>query len=95
MATTTLTPTKNNSTAWVIQTWFSFLLSIAGLGIGIIHLPVDSWTKGYMAMGTVFAIGSTLSLAKTTRDIHEERKLYARIDEARFEKLLAEHHPLS
>jgi hypothetical protein len=47
-----------------------------------------------MAMGTVFAVGSTMSLAKTTRDIHEERKLNARIDEARVEKLLAEHHPL-
>lgn len=89
-----ITPTKTHSSAWVIQTWLSFALSIAGLGIGIANLPVNPWTKGYMAMGTLFAIGSTLSLAKTTRDLHEERKFNARIDEARVEKLLAEHHPL-
>jgi hypothetical protein len=89
-----MTPTKNNSTAWIIQTWVSFIVSVGALTIGIANLPVDNWTKGYMAMGTVFAVGSTMSLAKTTRDIHEERKLNARIDEARVEKLLAEHHPL-
>jgi hypothetical protein len=89
-----VTPTKTHSTAWVIQTWLSFVLSLAGLGIGIANLPVNPWTKGYMAMGSLFAVGSTLSLAKTTRDLHEERKFNARIDEARVEKLLADHHPL-
>lgn len=65
-----------------------------GLGIGILHLPVNNWTKGYMGLGALFAVGSTLSLAKTTRDLHEERRFNTRIDEARVEKLLAEHHPL-
>jgi len=87
-------PTKTHSSAWVIQTRLSFVLSLVGLGVGIANLPVNTWTKGYMAMGTVFAMGSTLSLAKTTRDLHEERKFNARIDEARVEKLLADHHPL-
>ena len=89
-----VTPSKTHSSAWVIQTWLTFGLSIAGLGVGIANLPVNAWTKGYMAMGSVFAVGSTLSLAKTTRDLHEERKFNARIDEAKVERLLAEHHPL-
>jgi hypothetical protein len=33
-------------------------------------------------------------MAKTTRDIHEAKRLTARVDEARVEKLLNEHHPL-
>ncbi|MBD0269176.1 MAG: hypothetical protein ICV77_12895 [Cyanobacteria bacterium Co-bin8] len=89
-----LTPGRSHSNAWIFQSWATFVLSIAGLTVGIINLPVDSWIKGYMGIGTVFAVGSTLSLAKTTRDLHEEKHLTARIDEAKVERLLADHHPL-
>ncbi len=47
-----------------------------------------------MGMGTLFALGSTASLSKTVRDLHEAKQVTARIDEAKVEKLLAEHHPL-
>lgn len=64
------------------------------MGFGIVYLPVDGWTKGYLGMGLAFTVGSTLSLAKTTRDIHESDRLTSRIDEARVERILSEHHPL-
>jgi hypothetical protein len=87
-------PTTSHSQAWVVQTWLAFLLSVGSLSLGIFCLPVDAWIKGYMGMGTLFALGSTASLAKTVRDQHEARQVTARIDEAKVEKLLAEHHPL-
>jgi hypothetical protein len=62
--------------------------------IGIVNLPVDNWVKGYMGMGLTFTVGSTMSVAKTTRDNHEAKKITSRVDEARVEKLLSEHHPL-
>lgn len=83
-----------HSTGWVVQAWASFILSVSGMGIGILCLPVDGWVKGYMSMGLAFTVGSTVSIAKTTRDIHESKKLTARVEEARVEKLLNEHHPL-
>jgi len=83
-----------HSTGWVVQAWASFALSIVAMSIGIINLPVDNWVKGYMGMGLVFTVGSTVSIAKTTRDIHEAKRITARVDEARVEKLLSEHHPL-
>ncbi|HEY9736098.1 MAG TPA: YiaA/YiaB family inner membrane protein [Trichocoleus sp.] len=89
-----LNPPRSHSSVWIVQSWASFVLSIAGLTLGIVNLPVDSWIKGYMGIGTVFVVGSTLTLAKTTRDLHEEKQLTARIDEARVERLLADHHPL-
>jgi hypothetical protein len=46
-------------------------------------------------MGLLFTIGSTFSLAKTLRDVHEQQRITARIDEARMTKLLAEVDPLS
>ncbi|HBB33896.1 MAG TPA: hypothetical protein DDZ80_30005 [Cyanobacteria bacterium UBA8803] len=83
-----------HSNAWVFQAWATFIISIGTTLVGINYLPVDNWIKGYMGMGLVFSVGSTLSLAKTTRDIHESSQIVSRIDEARVEQLLAEHHPL-
>jgi hypothetical protein len=86
--------TQVHSKGWVIQAWVSFILSISAMGIGIAFLPVNSWVKGYMGMGLFFTVSSTISISKTTRDIHEAQKITSRVDEARVEKLLSEHHPL-
>jgi hypothetical protein len=85
---------QSHSHAWVVQTWISFAISTSALAIGILYLPVDGWIKGYLGMGMAFSLGSTISLTKTVRDEHESKKLLAKVDEARVEKLLAEHHPL-
>ncbi len=90
----TIVPQKD-STAWVIQTWAAFVISISMTTFGIVNLPVDSWIKGFMGMGLAFSVGSTFTLAKTTRDLQEARKLTARIDEAKVEKLLSQHDPLN
>jgi hypothetical protein len=45
-------------------------------------------------MGLLFSIGSALNLAKATRDVHESKRLHHRVDDARLEKLLAEHQLL-
>ncbi len=86
--------TQVHSTGWVVQAWASFVVSIVAMSAGIINLPVDNWVKGYMGMGLAFTVGSTISMAKTTRDNHEAKRLTARVDEARVEKLLSDHHPL-
>ena len=83
-----------HSTGWVAQSWASFILSTVAMSVGILNLPVDNWVKGYMGMGLAFTVGSTVSIAKTTRDMHEAKRITARVDEARVEKLLIEHHPL-
>jgi hypothetical protein len=83
-----------HSAAWVTQAWISFLASAGATTLGIWCLPVDAWVKGFMAMGLLFTIGSSLSLAKTVRDMHEATRLSARIDDARVSRLIAEHDPL-
>lgn len=85
---------QKDSTAWVFQTWAAFILSISMTTVGIVNLPVNNWVKGFMGMGLAFSIGSTFTLAKTTRDTHEARRLAARIEEAHVEKLISQHHPL-
>lgn len=90
----TLGPQKD-STAWIIQTWAAFAMSISMTSFGIVNLPVDNWVKGFMGMGLAFSVGSTFTLAKTSRDLYEARRLTSRIDEAKVEKLLSQHDPLS
>lgn len=82
---------QKHSPAWIFQTWAAFILSISMTTFGIVNLPVDNWIKGFMGMGLAFSVGSTFTLAKTTRDLHETKKLTARIEEAKVEKLLSQH----
>jgi len=83
-----------HSPAWVVQSWLSFAVSVLATTLGIYALPDDGWVKGVLAMGLLFTVGSSLSLAKTVRDLHDAHRLTARIDEARVTKLIAEHDPL-
>lgn len=45
-------------------------------------------------MGVLFTVGSSFSLSKTVRDRHEAEKLTSKVEEARVERILAEHNPL-
>jgi hypothetical protein len=85
---------STHSPAWVAQSWISFAVSTLATALGIYCLPDGGWVKGFLAMGLLFSIGSSLSLAKTVRDLHDATRLTARIDEARVTKLIAEHDPL-
>ncbi|MEL6438347.1 MAG: YiaA/YiaB family inner membrane protein [Cyanobacteria bacterium J06621_8] len=91
---TSKTINQDHSSTWIAQTWLSFIISISATSVGIINLPVDVWVKGFMGMGLAFSIGSTISLTKTQRDLHEANKLTVKLEEARVEKILSEHDSL-
>lgn len=95
MATNTANIPQTHSAAWLAQTWISFVVSVGVTGMGIWFLPCDVWIKAFMGMGLLFSVGSSISLAKTLRDQHEADRIHARIDEARFHRLITEHDPLS
>jgi hypothetical protein len=82
---------QKDSNAWILQTWLAFILSIGMTTTGIIYLPVDVWVKGFMGMGLGFSVGSTFSLAKTQRDLHEATRLTSKIEEAKVEQILSQH----
>ncbi len=80
-----------DSPAWIAFVWISFAVSSALMVFGIWYLPVDNWVKGYFAMGFFFTIGSSFSLSKTLRDLHESRRLINRIVDAKTEKILHDY----
>ena len=85
-------PTINDNTpAWMAFVWISFSVSIVFMALGIYHLPVDFWIKGYMVMGLFFCVGSTFTLSKTVRDNHEAKKLINRISEVKNERMIQDY----
>lgn len=93
MASQKYNPPSTHTAAWIAQTWLSFSIAIGSTSIGILYMPVDGWLKGYLGMGLLFSIGSTISLSKTVRDVEESKRITSRVDEAKLERLLAEYDP--
>ena len=89
---------QKDTSAWVIQVWACFIVSMFAMASSILYLPTDKpitgWMKGQLSISFLFAVSSSFTLAKTIRDNHEASRLTARVDEAKIEKILAEHHPL-
>ena len=83
-----------HSMAWLSQVWITWFVAFGATLIGVVLLPIDVWMKGYLLMGTLFTVGSTMTLSKTVRDNHEAAKVHSVINDARLEKILAEHDPL-
>lgn len=88
------TKTKStNTTAFFIQSCIAFGVALIGMIWAICYLPIDPWARGFMAMGSLFLVSSTFTLAKVVRDAQEAASVSNRIDQARLDKLLAEHDP--
>ncbi|GAB3156038.1 YiaA/YiaB family inner membrane protein [Microbispora hainanensis] len=87
-------PVKTSTTtAFYIQAVLSFAISVAGLAAGILYLPVTTWVRSFLALGLMYVVTSTFTLAKCVRDRQEESSVLSRVDQARLDKLLAEHDP--
>ena len=80
-----------DSPAWVAFTQISFVLSLIAMGVGIYYMPVELWVRGYLAMGTLFVVSSTVVASKTMRDQHESRKIVNKIQEVKTERLLKDY----
>jgi hypothetical protein len=81
------------TTAFYVQAVISFGLSLTALAVGITCLPVTTWVRSFMGLGLLYVVTSTFTLAKCVRDRNEEATVVSRVDQARLDKLLAEHDP--
>lgn len=71
--------------------WISFVISFAGMAIGLIYLPMELAAKGFFAMAYLFSISSCFTLSKVIRDQHEADKFINKIENAKTEKFLTEN----
>jgi hypothetical protein len=86
---------SKTTAAFFVQAAVAFGVSFLGALGGIYFLPLDPWQRLFLAMTVLFLVTSSFTLAKVIRDQQEAATVRVRLDEARLEKLLAEHTPLA
>lgn len=84
---------QKTTQAFLAQAAIAFGVSFSAVSIGIVYLPLDVWQRSFLLMSTLFLVSSSFTLAKVIRDQAEAARVTHRIDEARLEKLLADHDP--
>ena len=89
------TPSPPNTTAFYAQAAIAFGLAMTAITLGIWNLPVDAWIRAFLIVSTMFLVSSAFTLAKVVRDAQERSEVTARIDQARVDKMLAEHDPFA
>lgn len=88
-----ITPQPKVTAAFYAQAAASFAIGLVSLGIGIFYLPVGGWIRAFLAIGLLYVVTSSFTLAKTIRDAQETGAVVRRVDQARIDKLLNEHDP--
>lgn len=86
------TPPKN-TTAFYVQSMIAFGISLSTMVVAILYLPVDGWIRAFLGLGTLFLTTSSFTLAKCVRDNQESQAVVSRLDQARVDKILADHDP--
>jgi hypothetical protein len=86
---------SKTTAAFFVQAAAAFGVSFLGALGGIYVLPLDPWQRLFLAMTVLFLVTSSFTLAKVIRDQQEAATVRVRLDEARLEKLLAEHSSLA
>ena len=85
-------PAKN-TTAFFAMSGIAFALAFLTMMFAILYIPADPWVRAFLALGTMFLTSSTFTLAKCVRDNQESQSVVHRLDQARVDRLLAEHDP--
>lgn len=90
------TPVKEQSTAaFYGQAVASFAIAMLATAVGIFRLEADAWVRAFLAIAVLYLVTSAFTLAKVIRDRQEAGRIVSRVDQARLEKLLAEHDPFA
>lgn len=79
--------------AYYAQAVVAFGLALGAVALGIVYLPVGAWVRAFLAIGVLYLVTSAFTLAKCVRDRQEVGQVVSRVDQARLDKLLAEHDP--
>ncbi len=85
--------TPKNTNAFYLQAGLSFGIALLTMVFAVIYLPVDPWVRAFLGLGVMYLTTSCFTLAKCVRDAQENQAVYARLDQARVDKILAEHDP--
>ncbi|MDN5915784.1 MAG: hypothetical protein L0I76_11850 [Pseudonocardia sp.] len=86
-------PAPATTAAFHLQAAVSFAVALAAVAIGLLYLPADPWVRAFLGIAVLYVTTSAFTLAKCVRDKQESLTVVTRVDQARMDKLLAEHDP--
>ena len=84
---------SKNTNAFFLQAGVSFAVALLTMIFAIFYLPVDPWIRAFLGLGTMFLTTSSFTLAKCVRDAQESQYVVSRLDQARVDRILADHNP--
>jgi hypothetical protein len=80
------TPLRPRTTAaFYAQSVISFAVSLVVTIIGIGYLHDSRWVRAFLALGLLYVVASSFTLAKCIRDRQEETAIVSRVDQARLD----------
>lgn len=82
-----------NTTAFYAQAGISFAVALCAMLFALLYVPVEPWVRAFFGITTLYLTTSAFTLAKVVRDAQESQYVASRIDQARVDKILAEHDP--
>ena len=84
---------QQNTAAYYGQAVAAFSIALAATAIGILRLQADAWVRAFLGIAVLYLVTSAFTLAKVIRDRQEAGQIVSRVDQARLDKLLADHDP--
>lgn len=84
---------SKNTNAFYLQSGISFGVALLTMVFAVLYLPVEPWIRAFLGLGTMYLTTSAFTLAKCVRDAQETQSVVSRLDQARVDRLLAEHDP--
>lgn len=81
---------NQNSKSFYTMAWIAFAVSMTGMILGLVYLPLELPTKAFLAMTFLFSISSSFTLAKVVRDKFEAERFINKVQTAKTEKFLNE-----
>ncbi|MEV7193151.1 YiaA/YiaB family inner membrane protein [Streptomyces sp. NPDC093510] len=86
---------QQTTTAFYGQAVASFSVALGAVTVGIGYLDASAWVRGFLAISVLYLTTSAFTLAKVIRDRQEVEQIVSRVDQARVDRLLAEHDPFA
>jgi hypothetical protein len=83
----------SQTTAFYVQAILSFAISLTSMALALVYLPAAGWIRAFLGLTLLYVVTSTVTLCKVVRDRQEMSDVTNRVDQARLDKLLAEHDP--
>ena len=90
---TTKPPPPPTTAAYYLQAVISFGVALLAVALALWNMQADPWVRGFLAVAVLYVTSSAFTLAKVVRDRQETTTVLSRVDQARLDKLLAEHDP--